>query len=94
MQVFAFLAVVIGFFNTFLLAVVLYVIKQPDPNVHKEFTEFEMIKNQIEELVKHISRIEKRIESVIVESKRENLTKLESFNKEVGKKLQHIQDNL
>jgi len=94
MQIFAFLAVFIGIFNTFLLAVIIYVIKQPDPTVGRELKEFETIKGQIEELVKHISRIEKRLETVVLESKRENLSKIENLTKDVGKKLQIIQENL
>jgi len=94
MQVFSFLAVFIGCFNTFLLAVVIYIIKQPDPNVSREIKEFETIKGQIEEMVKHVSRIEKRLENVVLESKRENITKLETLTKDVSKQLQVIQENL
>jgi hypothetical protein len=94
MEIFDFLAVLIGCFNTFLLAVLIYVVKQPDPNHGKEFAEFEMVKSKIDDLWKNMGKIEKRLEGVVIESKRENIAKIETISRDVARQLQNIQDSL
>ena len=91
---FDFIAVLIGCLNAFLLASVIYILKQPNPGEGREIAEIMDLKTQLEELQKSLLTIEKRLEAAIRESKSENLAKIDSVKTDVSRQLREIHDNL
>ena len=94
MQTFVFLGLVFGILNAILLSVVIFILKQPDPNRGRQLAETQELQERITELTKHVVSFEKKIEGLINESKNENLAKLERVNQDMGRQLKTIHDNL
>jgi hypothetical protein len=89
-----FLAVLLGVFNCILIAVVIFILKQPNPNKGRELAELQDLQERMTELSKAIISFEKKIEKNIVEAKTENIGKLERVTKDLERQLQDIHDNL
>ena len=94
MSVMVFLGVMLGVFNLILNAVVIFILKQPNPNQGRELHELQELQERIGELSKHLVGFEKKLEKTIHETKSENLGKLDKVSKELGRHLQDIHDNL
>lgn len=94
MNMLVFLSLIFGILNAILLAVVLFILKQPDPNRGRQLAETQELQERITELSKHVVSFEKKIEGLINESKNENLAKLERVNQDMGRQLKTIHDNL
>lgn len=94
MEFFGFLAVLVGGLNCILIAVVIFILKQPDPSKGREAAEIHELQDRITELSKQILTFEKKMEGLIQESKSENMNRLEKVTKDVSKQLKEIQDNL
>lgn len=94
MQTFVFLGLIFGILNAILLSVVIFILKQPDPTRGRQLAETQELQERITELTKHVVSFEKKIETLINESKNENLAKLERVNQDMGRQLQTIHDNL
>ncbi len=89
-----FLGVILGGFNLILLGVVIFILKQPDPNKGKEISELMELNERMTELSKHILNFEKKFEKQIFETKTEQSSKLDRLTKDVGRQLKDIHDNL
>ena len=89
-----FLAVLLGVFNCILIAVVIFILKQPNPNKGRELAELQELQERITELSKNLIAFEKKVEKNIAEAKTENIGKLERVTKDLGRQLQDIHDNL
>lgn len=90
----AFLAALLGGFNCILIAVVIFILKQPNPNKGKELAELREIQDRITDLAKSLVTFEKKIEKLTVESRQESIGKLDRVTKDLGRQLQDIHDNL
>ena len=91
---FGFLAVLFGGVNTILIALVVFFLKQPDPQKGRAVAEMKELQERMTELSKHIVTFEKKIEALIQESRAESLNKINQVNRDVGKQLREIHDNL
>ena len=94
MDVMVFLGVLLGVFNCILIAVVIFIMKQPDPNKGREAAEIQELQERITELSKHVLNFEKKLEKTINETKTEHLGRLDKVSKELERQLQDIHDNL
>ncbi|CAM2067908.1 hypothetical protein SCOR_21185 [Sulfidibacter corallicola] len=94
MQTFVFLGLIMGILNAILIAVVIFILKQPDPGRGRQMAEMHELQERITELTKHLVNFEKKVESLINDSKNENLAKIERVNQDVGRQLKTIHDNL
>ena len=94
MSTFVFLGVVLGILNSILIAVVIFILKQPDPNKGRELSEMQEIHERLNELSKHLITFDKKIEKALIESKNENIAKLDRVTKDMGRQLKDIHDNL
>lgn len=83
-----------GVFNCILIAVVIFILKQPNPNKGRELAELQELQERITELSKNLIAFEKKVEKNIAEAKTENIGKLERVTKDLGRQLQDIHDNL
>lgn len=90
----AFFGVILGVFNCILLAVVIFIQKQPDPTRGKVSAELLELGERLMELNKSLASFEKKLEKAVFESKTESQAKLERFSKDVGRQLKDIHDNL
>lgn len=91
---FMFMAVMLGGLNTILIAIVIFFLKQPDPSKGRALSELKDLHERITELSKHVIASEKKVEALIQEMRNESLTKLNQVNKDVGRQLREIHDNL
>ncbi|QTD53049.1 hypothetical protein [Sulfidibacter corallicola] len=89
-----FLGLIMGILNAILIAVVIFILKQPDPGRGRQMAEMHELQERITELTKHLVNFEKKVESLINDSKNENLAKIERVNQDVGRQLKTIHDNL
>lgn len=89
-----FLAVFMGAFNCLLLGVVIFILKQPDPQKGRELQEFQELKDRLHDMAKAIAGLEKKIEKHIAESVNENRAQIDKINKDVSRQLKEISDNL
>ena len=94
MPTLVFLAVVLSVFNCILIAVVIFILKQPNPHQGRELAEIQEVQERIAELSKHLVTFEKKIEKSLTETRTENLGKLERVTKDLGRQLQDIHDSL
>jgi len=90
----ALIAAVLAGFNCILLGVVIFILKQPDPNRGKINAELMELGERLSEVNKSLGTLEKRMEKTISESKNENIAKLDRLTKDVGRQLKDISDNL
>lgn len=91
---FMFMAVMLGGLNTILIAIVIFFLKQPDPTKGRALQEIQELHERVTELSKHVIASEKKVEALIQETRNESITKLNQVNKEVGRQLREIHDNL
>jgi len=89
-----FMSVFLSGFNTVLLGIVLFILRQPDPQKGREAAEIHELGERIAELSKHVLSFEKKIEKQINESSTQSLTKIDRFNQDVGRQLKDIHDSL
>lgn len=94
MQVLILVTVLLAGLNCILVAVVIFILKQPDPNKGREVAEIRDTKERLMELSKQLVSFDKRVEKLFQESKGEYANKLDAVKKEVGTQLQKIQENL
>ncbi len=90
----ALLSVLLGGMCCILVAVVIFILKQPNPNKGRELAEIQEIQERVNDLSKQLIAFEKKIDKSLQESKNEHLSKLDSVNKDVGRQLQQIHENL
>lgn len=91
---FLFMAVMLGGLNTILIAIVIFFLKQPDPSKGRAIAELQDLHERITELSKHVIASEKKVEALIQEMRSESINKLNQVNKDVGRQLREIHDNL
>ena len=89
-----FLGVVFGGLNLIFISIVIFIIKQPDPQKGRTNAEIQELQERITELSKHLVTFEKKIEKVITDGNSESINMLQRVNKDVGKQLKDIHDNL
>ena len=91
---FTFLATLFGAVNCILLGVVIFILKQPDPERGKMRQEFQDLHIRLAELDKNLVSLEQKFEQTIVASQTEQVAKLERLSQDMGRRLQDIHDNL
>lgn len=94
MGIMGFLAVVLGVFNCILIAVVIFILKQPNPMKGKELKGIQELQERFTELSKSLITFEKRLEKAIMESKTENIGRIDRVTKDLERQLQEINENL
>ena len=94
MQLLSFLGAVFGIINLIAIAIVIFILKQPDPQKGRTNVEIQELQERITELSKHLVTFEKKLEKTIQETNSENLNLLQRVNKDVGRQLKDIHDNL
>jgi len=94
MQTLALLSILLSGTACILVAIVIFILKQPNPQKGRELAELQELQERVAEVGKQLAAFEKKVDKSIQESKNENLAKLELVTKDVGRQLKDIHDNL
>ena len=94
MSTLVFISVVLGVVNCILLAIVIFILKQPNPNKGRELQELQELQERITDLSKSLLTFEKKLDKNITESRTESVGKMDRMAKDLGRQLQEIHDNL
>lgn len=94
MQVLALVSAVFALFNCILLGVVIFILKQPDPSRGKITAEILEVGERINECMKAVMSLERKLEKALQDSKSEQVAKIDRLTKDVGRQLKEIHDNL
>lgn len=89
-----FIAVILGCMNLFFVAVVIYILKQPDAQEGRELAEIAELRERIAEISRALTVFERKVESMINETRNESMAKMDTMRTDVSRQLQEIHNNL